>query len=68
MKLAIAICLVAAVAVVAALWAPEKLIASLSTAIVGGFGLGTVLVAGLAIWWRNRRRRQLMDMRDSALW
>ncbi len=68
MKLAIAICVVAAVAVMAVLWAPEISIASLSTAIIGGFGLGTVLLAGLAIWWRNRRRRQLMDMRDSALW
>ncbi len=68
MKLAIAICVVAAIAVMAVLWAAENSIASLSTAIVGGFGLGTVLVAGLAIWWRNRRRRQLMDMRDSALW
>lgn len=68
MKLVIAACVVAAVAVVAVLWSPENLIASPLTAIMGGFGLGTVLVAGLSIWWRNRRRRQLMDMRDSALW
>ncbi len=40
-------------------------------------GWGTTLVAGLGIivvvwvaraWFRNRQRRRLMDMRDSALW
>jgi len=61
-KLAIAICVVAAVAVMAVPWEPENLIALLSTAIIGGFGLGTVLLAGLAIWWRKRRRRQLINV------
>lgn len=30
--------------------------------------LVALLFIVFAVWLRNRRRRQLMDMRDSALW
>ncbi|WP_244618330.1 hypothetical protein [Rhodoferax sediminis] len=34
-----------------------------------GAGLGIIMVAWVVkVWLRNRQRRRLMDMRDSALW
>lgn len=32
-------------------------------------GLGVIVLAWIVrVWLRNRQRRRLMDMRDSALW
>ena len=37
--------------------------------VMTGAGLGVIVFAwGVGIWLRNRQRRRLMDMRDSALW
>lgn len=34
-----------------------------------GLGLGAIAITGgIVKWLRHRRRRQIMDMRDSALW
>lgn len=37
-------------------------------AIVGAGAAALAIVAGVAAWKRGRERRQLMEMRDSALW
>ena len=41
----------------------------LSMGLFAGLGLGAIAITGVIVkWLRNRRRRQIMDMRDSALW
>ncbi len=37
-------------------------------AIVGAGAAALAVVAGVTAWKRGRERRQLMEMRDSALW
>jgi len=40
-----------------------------STTVLIGIGLGLIVVVGmLGAWLRDRKRRRLTDMRDSALW
>ncbi len=40
-----------------------------STGVMVGAALGIIVVAGIVwAWMRNRQRRRLMDMQDSALW
>ena len=40
-----------------------------STGVMAGAGLGVIVVAWVVgVWLRNRKRRRLMDARDSALW
>ena len=40
-----------------------------STTIIVSAGFGLILIASIVgIWLRNRQRRRLTDMRDSALW
>lgn len=59
----------AAILGVALLWTSGGLNGFLSVGLLAGAGLGAIAVAGVALkCFRNRRRRQIMDMRDSALW
>jgi len=54
---------------VALLWGADGKGSLLSVGMVAGIALGAIVVAGVAaIWFRNRRRRVMSDMRDSALW
>jgi len=39
-----------------------------SVGLIAGVGLGTIAITGVIVkWFWNRRRRQIMDMRHSAL-
>jgi len=41
----------------------------LSAGVMVGSGLAVIVAAWVVeVWLRNRQRRRLMDMRDSALW
>jgi len=54
---------------VALLWKLNGNISLLSMSLVACVALGVIALAGVVvIWLRNRRRRELRDMRDSALW
>lgn len=67
----LATCAVALAAIFGALklWPFNTLSGWASTAVIvaAGFGL-IVVVFVLGVWLRNRQRRRLTDMRDSALW
>ena len=69
MKLAIGLIILAAAIGVAGLWVAGAASAWGTVGAMVGAALGlvaAVLVVG--VWWRNRQRRQLTAMRDSALW
>ena len=69
MKLAIGIIVLAAALGAVALWASGAISNWVLTAVMAGAGLGVMVLAWVVgIWLRNRQRRRLMDMRDSALW
>jgi hypothetical protein len=54
---------------VALLWKTGGDNSLLSMGLFAGVGLGAIAITGVLVkWLRNRRRRQIMDMRDSALW
>lgn len=60
--LAIALCVIG-------LWATGVTSEWASTGLVMGVAVGVAAVVWIAkMWLRNRRRRQLTDTRDSALW
>ena len=66
MRLAAGIIVLLAALVVADLWTSG---AKRGWGVTLGAGLGIILVVWVArVWLRNRQRRRLMDMRDSALW
>ena len=51
------------------LWTSGLTIGWASAGAIVGAGLGAMVVAWVvAVRLRNRQRRRLMDMRDSALW
>ena len=51
------------------LWASEALSNGVLTGVMSGAVLAAIVFAWvLGIWLRNRQRRRLMDMQDSALW
>jgi hypothetical protein len=69
MKLVVGLCAMAALIGVALLWETDGNGSLRSVGMVAGLALGAIVVAGVvAIWLRNRRRRAMSDMRDSALW
>lgn len=69
MKLVTGIGALAALLGLALLWNFGGLNGLLSAGLVTAVGLGALAIAGVLLkWLRNRRRRQIMDMRDSALW
>lgn len=69
MKLATGIGALAVLSLVAMLWKSGGDNRLLSMGLFAGFGLGAIAITAVIVkWLRNRRRRQIMDMRDSALW
>lgn len=69
MRLAIGIIVLAAALGAVALWASGAISNWFLTGVMAGAGLGVIVFAWVVgIWLRNRQRRRLMDMRDSALW
>jgi len=69
MKLIAGLCAMAALIGMALLWKSSGNSSLLSMGMVAGVALGVIAVAGVVvICCRNRRRRELRDMRDSALW
>jgi hypothetical protein len=54
---------------VAVLWIFDAETGLPSIGLLAGVGFGAIAIAGAAkVWLRNRHRRQIMGMRDSALW
>ncbi len=69
MRLATAIIVLAAALGAVELWLSGVTSGWVSTGIMVAAGIGVIVVAWVVgAWWRNRQRRRLMDMRDSALW
>ena len=69
MKLVTGFCASAASLGVALLWESGGSIPLVSIGVAAGVGIGVIAVAGVVTtWFRIRRHRQLMNMRDSALW
>ena len=69
MRLAIGIIVLAAALGAVPLWASGAISNWVFTGVVVGAGLGVIVFTWVVgIWLRNRQRRRLMDMRDSALW
>lgn len=69
MRLAIGIIVLAAALGAVELWASGAISNWVFTGVVVGAGLGVIVFTWVVgIWLRNRQRRRLMDMRDSALW
>ena len=69
MRLAIGIIVLAAALGAVALWTSSAISNWVFTGVVVGAGLGVIVFAWVVgISLRNRQRRRLMDMRDSALW
>jgi hypothetical protein len=69
MKLLAGLCALAASFGVALLWKSDESITLLPMGAVAGVGVGVLVMAGiLTMWFRARRRRELRDLRDSALW
>jgi hypothetical protein len=69
MKLVAVLLALAASLGAALLWKSGGSSALLSLGVVAGVGFGAIAVAGVVTTWiRNRRRRELREMRDSALW
>ncbi len=51
------------------LWALDDLSGWPSIGLLAAVGLGAAVITGIAkAWLRNRHRRHIMGMRDSALW
>ena len=68
MRLTIAIIVLALALGVMGLWA-LKATGWASAGVLVGAALGIMVIAGiLGTWIRNRQRRRLLDMQDSALW
>lgn len=69
MRLTTAIIVLAAALGAVELWLSGATEGWVSTGIMVAAGLVVIVVAWVVgAWWRNRQRRRLMDMRDSALW
>jgi len=69
MRLATGIIVLATALGTLKLWTSGATSGWVSTGVMVGAGLGVIVVAWvLGVWLRNRQRRRLMDMRDSALW
>ncbi len=69
MKLVTGIIALAVALGVALLWKSGGLNGWLSMGLIAGVGIGILAVVGVVVkWLRDRRRRQITDMRDSALW
>lgn len=69
MKLATGLGALAVLSLVAMLWKSGGDNSLLSMGLFAGLGLGAIAITGVIVkWLRDRRRRQIMDMRDSALW
>lgn len=69
MRLAIGIVVLVAAMGAITLWASGAVGNSISTGVLLAAGLGIVVAAWVArVWLRNRQRRRLMEMQDSALW
>jgi hypothetical protein len=69
MKLVAGLCALAASLGAALLWKSGGIGALPPVGVVTGVGVVAIGVTGVvAMWLRNRRRRVLRDMRDSALW
>jgi protein-S-isoprenylcysteine O-methyltransferase Ste14 len=69
MKLVAGLCALAASIGAALLWKSGGSSALPSMVVAAGVVIGTIAVAGVVTTWlRNRRRRELREMRDSALW
>lgn len=69
MRLAIGIIVLAAAVGAVELWTSGEISNWVLTGVMAGAGLGVIVFTWLVrIWLRNRQRRRLMDMRDSALW
>ena len=69
MRLAIRIFVLAAALGAVALWTSGAMSNWVLTGVMAGAGLGVIVFTWVVgIWLRNRQRRRLMDMRDSALW
>jgi len=69
MKLVVGLCALAASIGAALLWKSGGSSALPSMVVAASVGIGAIAVAGaVTAWLRNRRRRELRDMRDSALW
>ena len=69
MRLAIGIIVLAAALGAVKLWTSGATSGWVSTGVMVGAGLGVIVVAWVVgVWLRNRQRRRLIDMRDSALW
>jgi peptidoglycan/LPS O-acetylase OafA/YrhL len=69
MRLAIGIIVLAAALGALALWTSGAISNWFWAGVMTAAGLGVIVFAWVVgIWLRNRQRRRLMDMRDSALW
>jgi hypothetical protein len=69
MKLASSAIALAALFGAVKLWTNIKLSDWASPDFMVGAGLGLIVLVLIAVvWLRNRQRRRLTDMRDSALW
>jgi len=69
MRLTFGIILLTAALGAVKLWTSGATNGWLSAGVMMGAGLAVIAVAWVAgVWLRNRQRRRLMDMRDSALW
>jgi hypothetical protein len=69
MKLLTGFCVLASLLGVSVLWKSDEVgsfIAPIS--FVTGGVLGTIALTGVALWLRSRRRKQVMSLKDSALW
>ena len=68
MRVAIAVIVLAAALGALNLWTSGAAIGWISAGVLLGAGLGAGVIAWIVgIWLRNRQRRRLIDMRDSAL-
>lgn len=68
-KLVSAIGVLTALSGLAVLWVFGGKSGLPSIGLLAGVGLGALAITGVArVWLRNRHRRQIMGMRDSALW
>lgn len=69
MKFIAGLCALVASIGMALLWKSGGNSSLPSKGLVAGIALGAFAVAVIVtMWLRNRRRRELRDMRDSALW
>lgn len=69
MRLATGIIVLAAALGAVQWWLSGATSGWVATGVMVAAGIGVIVVAwAVGAWWRNRQRRRLMDMRDSALW